>query len=219
MKEGDFVRVDYTLKIKESGELFDTTKEDVAKSANKHNSKIKYKPLTVILGAGFVFKSLEEDIKGMKVGESKTVDIAADKAFGPRRADLVKLFPMSDFKQSNIDVKIGETVTVSGITGKIANISGGRVRVDFNHPLAGKDLVYDLDIKELIDTAENKVRAIVSYLTNYDEQSVKTSINDKSLSISIDKEKDIRQEIRVKISDLIRKWIEKFDKIDFVYTH
>ncbi|OYT42424.1 MAG: hypothetical protein B6U78_01300 [Candidatus Aenigmarchaeota archaeon ex4484_224] len=63
MEEGDLVYINYIGKIKESGEIFDTNIEEVAKKANIYNEKLSYKPLPVLIGAKFVFKKIEDTLK------------------------------------------------------------------------------------------------------------------------------------------------------------
>ncbi|HLC59357.1 MAG TPA: FKBP-type peptidyl-prolyl cis-trans isomerase [archaeon] len=216
MKEGDFVYVDYTGSIKESKSVFDTTKEEVAKKSGIYSSQVKYRPIPLIIGANFTFKHLEEEIKKMQVGDNKTVEIAMNNAFGQRRADLVKLIPLAEFKNSDIDPAVGNNITVNGMNGKIISVSGGRVNVDFNHPLAGKDLVYEIEVKNTINDHNEKVRAIVSYFTGSEEASTEVTVKEKHVKIVTDKDKEVHPGIKKYIADTIRKWVENYEKIEFV---
>ncbi len=216
MKDGDFIHLDYTGRIKESGAIFDTTREDVAKAANSFNPSVKYKPIPIIIGGNFIFKSLEDEIRKLENGKIKTIELAADRAFGQRRADLVRLIPASEFSRQNLDPEVGKFITINGINGKIMSIAGGRVSVDFNHPLAGKDLVYELEVKDVIDSPEGRVRAIVSYFTSGDEAEIEASVKEKALRIVTGKEKHLHPDTKHQIADTVRKWVEKYEKIEFV---
>jgi len=112
MQKGEFVRISYIGRV--NGEIFDLTDEDVAKREKIFNPRIKYKPVPVIVGAGFVIPGLDEELEKMKVGEKKKVTIPAEKAFGQRKKELVKVVPESAFKKQNFKPKAGLIVDFSG---------------------------------------------------------------------------------------------------------
>jgi FKBP-type peptidyl-prolyl cis-trans isomerase 2 len=91
MQKGDFVYISYVGRIKESGEIFDTTSEEIARKEGVYNPEIKYEDVPIIIGAGFVIPGLDEELEKMNVGEKKIVEIEPKKAFGERREDLIKL--------------------------------------------------------------------------------------------------------------------------------
>jgi len=161
MQKGEFVRISYIGRV--NGEIFDLTDEDVAKREKIFNPRIKYKPVPVIVGAGFVIPGLDEELEKMKVGEKKKVTIPAEKAFGQRKKELVKVVPESAFKKQNFKPKARLIVDFSGTKGRIQSVSAGRVRVDFNHPLAGKDLEYEIEIKEKITDKKEQVNAVLDF--------------------------------------------------------
>ena len=97
MKTGDFVKIDYIGRL-ESGEIFDLTYEDVAKKEKIHNEKIKYKPVSIIVGAGFVIPGLDKAISEMELNEKKKIKIAPEEGFGKRNPDMVKVVPKNAFK-------------------------------------------------------------------------------------------------------------------------
>ena len=99
MQDGDFVSVDYVGRVKGTNEIFDVTIEDVAKKENVFNPKIKYKPVTLVVGGGFILHGLDEALHDMKVGERKTFEVAPEKAFGERRDELMKPIPAARFKE------------------------------------------------------------------------------------------------------------------------
>jgi len=214
MESGDIVYIDYVGKVKDTGEIFDITNEEIAKKEGIYNPEFKYGDIPIIVGANFVIPGLDEEIQKMNVGEKKVVEIPPQKAFGERREDLIKLIPESEFKKQNVDAKVGEYVTVNGITGKILSVSGGRVKVDFNHPLAGKTLVYEIEIKKQITDTKEKIFAILKYFANIDEKVAKVEIKDDTAEIEINgivigaKSKD-------EISKTIFRWIPEIRKVKF----
>jgi FKBP-type peptidyl-prolyl cis-trans isomerase SlyD len=201
MKDGDFVTIDYIARTKNDGNIFDLTKEDAAKKEGVYSEKVQYGPVTFIVGANFVIPGLDEALHGMNVGEKKTVEIPEEKAFGKRSEELVKLVQESYFKQHSIDAIPGSFINVNNIRGRIVSVSGGRVKVDFNHPLAGKTLVYEIEVKGTVTERLEKVKAIVSYFTGR-KMSVKV---DKDAEIETDME--MRRELKEIIASTISKWV------------
>jgi len=216
MNAGDFVYVDYIGKVKDSGEIFDLTIEDVAKKEGIYNPKFKYGPVPIIVDAEFILPGLNEALREMKVGEKKTVEIPSDKAFGERNVELVKLIPESRFKEQGLDARPGSVVTINRINGRIISVDGGRVKVDFNHPLAGKTLEYEIEIKEEIKNKEEKIKAVVYYFTGLEKGDVDATVKEKEVEINVKKKINILSEVKQTISSTIIKWIKEIEKVKFV---
>jgi len=139
VKEGDTVKLQYTGRL-ENGEVFDTTQ--------------KSGPLEVTLGKKMLIPGLEEALIGMKIGESKTVTIPAEKAYGPHRDDLVVEIPREDLPEG-MDPKVGQPMVVRGGEEKggflvvIIAVGEKTITVDANHRLAGEDLTLDIKVLEI----------------------------------------------------------------------
>jgi FKBP-type peptidyl-prolyl cis-trans isomerase 2 len=206
MKVGDFVEVDYVGRIKGSGEIFDLTKEDLAKKENIYNQKIAYGPAVLIVGADFIIQGLDEALREMKVGESKNIDIPPEKAFGEKKEDLVKVIPIARFKEQKLDPVPGAVVNIGVMKGVIVSVSGGRVKVDFNHPLAGKELSYELEIKSQITERDAKVKSLVKYFTGINE--VDASLEGPVAEITIRKQVDVTRPVKSMIADAVMKWCD-----------
>jgi FKBP-type peptidyl-prolyl cis-trans isomerase 2 len=213
MKAGDFVEVDYVGRVKETGNVFDLTREDVAKKENVYNPEMSYNPVVLIVGADFIIKGLDEALRGMKVGEKKNVEIPSDKAFGPRKEEMVKLIPESRFKEQNLDPVPGAVVNIGMMRGLIVTASGGRVKVDFNHPLAGKTLEYEIEIKSQITEQKDKLKSIVTYFTGVDEVDVK--LKGKVADVEIKKQVDITRPVKSMVANVATKWAD-VGKVRFV---
>jgi FKBP-type peptidyl-prolyl cis-trans isomerase SlyD len=214
MQKGDFVYISYVGRIKESGEIFDVTSEEIAKKEGVYNPEIKYGDIPIIIGAGFVIPGLDEELEKMNIGEKKIVEIEPKKAFGERREDLIKLIPETEFKKQNINVKVGDFVNVNGITGRVLSINAGRVRVDFNHPLAGKALVYEVEIKKQVTETKEKIYAILKYFSNLDESVASVKIENGEAEIEI-KGLQIANRVKENIIKTIFQWIKEINKIKF----
>jgi len=213
MKPGDFVEVDYVGRIKDTGEIFDVTKEEVAKKEGVHNPKASYKPVVLIVGADFIIKGLDEALRGMKVGEKKKVGVPPEKAFGERKNELLRTIPLAKFKEQNLDPFPGAVVNIGNLRGRIVSADGGRVKVDFNHPLAGKTLEYEIEIKSVVKESVEKVKAVVKYFTGIEE--VDVACEAAQAEINIKKDVDVTRPVKKMISDAVIKWCN-VEKVKFV---
>lgn len=162
INNGDFVKVNFTGKIKDTGDIFDTTYEEVATEEGFNTSSRKYEPIPIIVGSKHLLPAIEDEIEGLDAGDKKTVEIACEDAFGKRDSSNVQLIPMKEFKKQGITPVPGMPISFGELTGKVLTVSGGRVRVDFNHELAGKDLIYDVEIVEIIEDDEDKVKSMIA---------------------------------------------------------
>ncbi len=137
-KEGDTVKVHYTGKL-EDGEIFDTSQDD--------------DPLEFKIGGGKVIRGFEQGVVGMNEGESKTVEIPSDEAYGPHHQELVIDIEMDQFPD-DLDPEVGQQFKMRQPDGPtiivaVAEITDDSVTLDANHPLAGKDLTFDIQLIEI----------------------------------------------------------------------
>ncbi len=216
MQPGDFVYIDYIGKVKDTGEIFDLTKEDIAKKEGVYDPKIKYRPVPIIVDGGFIIQGMNDALKEMKVGEKKTVEIEPGKAFGERKAEFIKLIPIPVFKENNVDPTPGSYVTINRLNGRVISVDGGRIKVDFNHPLAGKKLEYEIEVKnEVTDTAE-RIKAIVNFHSGLLAEDLDVEIKAKEADIEIKNKIDLPVSAKQAILETILKWIKDIEKIRFI---
>ena len=145
LQEGDFVRIDYTARTVEGDQLVDTTDPEVAEEEGVGDQGT-FEPRVVVLGSGHLFESVEDAIIGHDVGESGSVVIGAEEAFGEYDEERVRT--VSADKIDEDDRYPGARVQIDGEQGVLETIIGGRARVDFNHPLAGEEIEYDFEVLE-----------------------------------------------------------------------
>jgi len=166
--EKRFVKISYTGQIKD-GKVFDTTDKETAVKEGVFDEKRIYKPVPVILGEMQVIKGIDEAASGMKVGESKDIEIAPEKAYGQRNPGLVRLVPLKAFREQKLTPYPGMRIELDGQMAKIQTISGGRVRVDFNSDLAGKTLLYKLKVEAEAKKPEDKIGYLIERSFNSSE--------------------------------------------------
>lgn len=209
MQDGDFVEIEYVGRIKETGEIFDLTDEKLAKENNIYNDKIKYGPIKVVLGEGFVLKGLEEIIKPMKVGEEKTESLPPEKAFGERKAEMVKVVPEAELRKQKINPVPGMILDMGEIKARIQSVNSGRVRIDFNNPLAGREIEYKVKVNRKIDDKKEQVATIVEFFCR-DAATVK--VDGKTAEVT--EAKEIPENLKQKVADLLKKY-GKVEKVEF----
>lgn len=157
----EIVKVSFTGRVKDTGKVFDTTYAEVAKRAGIFNEHLPYGPTPMVLGENRLITGLEDALSKMKCGENKTVVIHPKDAFGERDSELVKLVPLKVFKANGIEPRPGMVVILeNNLPGRVQSVSSGRVRVDFNHELAGKTIEYELKLEERITDERDKIRAL-----------------------------------------------------------
>ena len=161
VKKQDFVEIEYTGRLKEDCAIFDTTEEKVAKENGVYGKHADYSPIIICVGENNILGALEEQMIGKETEKDYAFDIKSENAFGKRDAKLIRLIPMNKFRQQNIQPVPGLQLNIDGVFGIVKTVSGGRCLVDFNHPLAGKDLVYDVKIKRVIEDDKEKLKSLL----------------------------------------------------------
>jgi FKBP-type peptidyl-prolyl cis-trans isomerase SlyD len=214
MEKGEFVKIDYIGRL-ESGEIFDLTKEDVAKKENVYNPKINYKPVPLVVGAGFTIKGIEKALENMKVGEKKEIEVSPKDGFGKRNPEMIRTMPKKVF-EGKVEPVQGLVVDFSGMKGRVQSVSGGRVTVDFNNPLSGKTLKYEIEVREKIENDKNKVESILEF---FGIENVNARINNDIVDIEGPR---IPNELKDRVSKLIIDYVKpdgkSIEKIRFIDT-
>ena len=136
--DGDTVRVHYTGTL-EDGTTFDTS--------------VEREPLEFTLGTDRMIPGFEKAVSGLKVGESKTVTIPAEEAYGPYRDDLVIVVEREELP-ADLEPEVGQQLQMYQTDGStvvviVTEVSETTITIDANHPLAGKDLTFEIKLVEI----------------------------------------------------------------------
>jgi peptidylprolyl isomerase len=160
-QKGDFLVVDYVARVKETGEVFDTTFEEVAKKERLFREGEVYESKLVVVGEGWVLKTLDDSLHSLHVNKPETVEISPDKAFGQRDPAKLKMIPLRRLRDKGITPQIGLRIEYEKKQATIRTVGAGRVTVDFNPPLAGKTLVYEVTVKAKLEAMGEKIAALI----------------------------------------------------------
>jgi peptidylprolyl isomerase len=143
-QNGDKVKVHYHGKLR-SGETFDSSEGR--------------EPLEFTVGSGQVIKGFDDGVTGMQVGDKKTVEINVEDAYGEKSEDMIIEFPKEQFP-GDMSPEVGQQLMMSNGSGQsfpvtIMEVRDDSVLLDANHPLAGQDLIFDIELVEIFPTTRN----------------------------------------------------------------
>lgn len=217
MDNGAFVEIEFVGKVKDTGEIFDLTDENLAKEKKIYSPYNKYGPTTIILGNKQILPAVEAAVKGMSAGEKKTVVVEPKNGFGERDPKLFRIIPLSSFTKENRYPSVGEFIMFGNIRGRVVSISSGRVNVDFNHPLSGKVLEYDLKLDRIVEKTEEKISSIVSYYLNLAPKSVivDSQAGAAKIELALPEKQDLPEGIKQRVSDEIKKHVSGIKEVGF----
>ncbi len=187
LEKGDFILISYTAKVKETNEVFDTTIEETAKKEHLHKEGELYEPKLVVIGEGWVLKPLDESLTTMKIGKAQQVEIPPDKAFGPRDPEKIKRISLKQLLAKDIhNPTVGMRIDYNGKMATIRTIGAGRVLLDFNPPLAGKTLVYDVTVDKQLKASEEKIASLIHRrIPVVEAEKFKFILKEKTLAIDM----------------------------------
>ncbi len=209
-KKNDFIQIDYIARTKDDNKIFDLTNEKIAKENNLINENQKnYGPVTICLGFNDVIPGLDKQLIDKDLGKYK-IEVKTEEAFGKRTYNLIKLVPTEIFTKQDIKPFPGLHVNLDELYGTIKSVSGGRTIVDFNHPLAGKDLVYDVEILNIITNLEDKVKAVLNLI----DKNINFAINNDKLTLKL----KIHEKQKESLKEEIKKRIPEIKEVEFEKT-
>jgi peptidylprolyl isomerase len=222
LQKGDFILIDYTAKVKETGEVFDTTSEEIAKKEHLYKEGDIYEPKLVVIGEGWVLKALDESLTSMEVGKPATSEISPEKAFGPRDPEKVKRVPLKQLLAKEIAPTIGLRVEFNGKMATVRAVGAGRVLLDFNPPLAGKTLVYDVTVQKKLETAEEQVASLIHRrIPVADQTKFEFTIKEETIIVDMPEEAFYLEGIQVAKRGImvdVQKFFPKITAVKFTET-
>ena len=216
VKEGDLVLIDYVIKVKETGELIETTIRDVAEKEGLEVSS-RFEPKLAIPGRGYMLKAFEEQLIGMAAGEEKRFEIPPEKAFGPRDPSKVRVIPIRRLRDVEGPITVGSRIIVDGKEGIVRSIGSGRVQVDFNPYLAGKTLDCYVKVVKILSDKNEKIKALIhNRIPDVDVEKFRITVTESSVTIEVPEEAMLLPGIQVAKRALAREIMEHINSVEKV---
>ena len=217
LKKGDLLKLEFTGTLVASGKVFETTSEAIAKENQIHNPENTYKPRLFFYGMNELLPGIEKRIGEFEVNGEKELDIKSDDAFGKRNPELIRVVPKKEFEKRGHEPAVGMQVDINNAVGTVRAVSGGRVLVDFNHPLAGFDVKYKVKLVDCVTPTYAKIKAVIDELGIGAEVKVEGEIARISFADAKNSEEFVaKKSLMVKI---IEKNMEEVKKVETSETY
>ena len=223
MEKGSLVLVDYTAKVKDTNEVFETTREEEAKKTDLYDPTRKYEPRLVSVGEAWVLKGLDEALAKAGVGDKLNVEVTPDKGFGERDPGKVRMVPQRKLGEKADEVRVGDVVEMDdNRTGIIRYIGSGRIQVDFNHRFAGKTLLYDVNVIKKLDADNDKITALIKRRIPVEDSKVKFSLSGANLEMELPEETYLAEGLQIikrAIANDVFKFVPAVKSLKFVENY
>ncbi|UVS70332.1 peptidylprolyl isomerase [Nitrososphaera viennensis] len=222
LEKGSLVLVDYTAKVKDTNEVFETTREEEAKKTDLYDPTRKYEPRLVSVGEAWVLKGLDEALAKAGVGDKMNVEVTPDKGFGERDPNKVRMIPQRKLGDKADEVRVGDVVELDDRTGIVRYVGSGRLQVDFNHRLAGKTLVYDVNVIKKLDTDNDKITALIKRRIPIEDAKIKFNLSGANLDMELPEETYMAEGLQIikrAVANDIFKFVPAVKNIKFIENY
>jgi peptidylprolyl isomerase len=216
--KGSLILLDYTARIKDNGEIFETTIEEDAKKSNLYDPTRKYEPRLISVGESWVLKGLDEALADTNVGDKRSIEISPDKGFGERDTNKVRMIPQRKLGEKANEIKVGDVVELDDRTGVIRYIGSGRVQIDYNHRLASRTLVYDVNVVKKIESNDDKIKYLIKRRLPIEDEKIQFEYKDDEAVIELSEDVSLLdglQIIKKAVTADIFKFVDGLNKITF----
>jgi peptidylprolyl isomerase len=222
LEKGSLVLVDYTAKVKDTNEIFETTNEEEARKSDLYDPTRRYEPRLVSIGEGWVLKGLDEALASANLGDKLSIEITPDKGFGERDPNKVRMVPQRKLGEKADDVKVGDMVEMFERSGIVRHIGSGRVQLDFNHRFAGRTLSYDVDILKKLENDTDKIMSLIKRRLPIDEEKIRFKLEESFLEIELSEETFLFEGLQVikrAVANDIFKFVTTLNNIKFIESY
>jgi len=222
VQDKSMVYLDFVAKTKDDGIVYDTTLLEVAKEEGLFRENDRYEPALVVVGWNWLLSAVEDELVGMKVGESKTIEVPPEKGAGLRDPSKIKLIAKVKLAKQGAKGYRGEEIKFGNERGIVTADLGRRVRVDFNSPFAGKTLIYDVTVKNIVSDKIEKLKAVLRRrIPGIPEDRYNISMSKKVITVELPQETRYIENIQygeIGIAADILKAAEDVEEVKIVTT-
>jgi len=222
VNKGDFIMVEMTGRADETGEIIDTSDEELAREEGVYDEDRTYGPRLVIVGDGYVLRGLDQRLPGVPFDDETDIEIPAAEAFGERDPANVQTIPYRMLRSKGFNPVIGAELEIDGRQATVRSVGAGRVQVDYNHPLAGRKIVYKLKVTENVTDDKKKMEALIGRrFLGIDPGEFKLRKTKKKLRIGVPDQIFFGENIQIAkrgvAMDILR-YFEELDEVEFYET-
>jgi peptidylprolyl isomerase len=222
LEKGSLVLVDYTAKVKDTNDIFDTTREEEAKKTNFYDPTHKYEPRIVSIGESWVLKGLDEALSNANVGDKLNIEVPPEKGFGKRDDSKIRMIPQRKLGDKADEVGVGDEIEIDNRRAIVRYIGSGRIQVDFNHRFAGKTLLYDANVLKKLDSDSEKVSALVKRRMGVDENKLQVNLAVPNLEIQLPEDTFLAEGLQIvkrAVANDIFKFVPTVKNIKFIESY
>ena len=220
--KGSLVLVDYTARIKDTNDIFDTTREEEATKTNLYDPPHKYEPRIVSSGESWVLQGLDEALSTANVGDKLNIEVPPEKGFGKRDDSKIRMIPQRKLGDKADEVGVGDEIEIDNRRAIVRYIGSGRIQVDFNHRFAGKTLLYDANVLKKLDSDDEKVNALIKRRMGVDETKLQVNLAVPNLEIQLPEDTYLAEGLQIvkrAVANDIFKFVPTIKNIKFVESY
>ncbi len=222
MNKGSLVLVDFSSRVKDTGEVIETTLKEDAKKFGVFDESKKYEPKLVAIGEGWVLKGLDEALISAKLDTNVVIDIPPEKAFGIRDPEKVRRIPLRKLGEKAGEIRVGDEIEIDHRIGLVRFIGSGRTQIDFNQKYAGKVITYEFKVLKEIKLSIERAMALLRRRLSIEEDKISMNIKDEEITIALPQEAymiDGLQIIKKAVSMDIFKYVSVVTKVTYIETY
>ena len=222
LEKGSLVLVDYTARVKDTNDIFDTTKEEEAKKTKFYDPTNKYEPRIVSIGESWVLKGFDEALSNANVGDKLNIEVPPEKGFGKRDDSKIRMIPQRKLGDKADEVGVGDEIEIDNRRAIVRYIGSGRIQVDFNHRFAGKTLVYDANVLKKLDSDGEKISALIKRRMGVDENKLQANLAAPNLEIQLPEDTYLVEGLQIvkrAVANDIFKFVPTIKNIKFIESY
>jgi FKBP-type peptidyl-prolyl cis-trans isomerase 2 len=199
----DFIEIEYTGKFADDT-VFDTTSKETAEKNNIFSPQIKYKPAIVCIGEKQLIPGLDSALLDKETEKNYTIELTPVEAFGKKDIKKIRLIPPVEFQKRNINPQPGMQIDMDGAVGRVIKASGGRILVNFNHPFAGREVVYEIKVNKKITDKEIKLKSFLELSFNIPDIKAEVKEDKAVVTLSLELPKPVQEELSKKLKEIVK---------------
>lgn len=210
--EKNFLELNYIGKIKSTGQVFDLTDKETAESLGLLQEGFKYGPRVICVGQKEILPGIDRELLNKEVPSKITVELKPEEAFGQRNEKAIKVVSTNIFLEQNVTPVPGLQISVGGMIGTIKSVSGSRTTLDFNPILAGKEVVYELELKSIVNDTKVQLTNLFenAFHLAQTEYSINYEGNKATIKLTVSLPQQLKELFEKKAKELIPSLEVKF---------